>query len=300
MLCRFAPSPNGHLHLGHAFSALVNADAARAAGGRFLLRIEDIDIARSRPEFEAGILEDLRWLEILPDETPRRQSRHVRLYAAALARLEAAGLAYPAFESRAEIARAVIARDIAAPWPRDPDGMPLYPFPRTALSDKERARRRSEGAPFVLRLDMDRAVAEVGGDLSWQEAQGDPLGPPASVMATPAAWGDVVLARRDAPASYHLAVVMDDAEQAISHVIRGADLFHATAVHRLLQALLGLSPPIYHHHRLIRGADGRKLSKSAGAPSLSALRAEGLLPGDIRRCLDLPAGGSTSYPASRT
>ncbi|MEP9379537.1 tRNA glutamyl-Q(34) synthetase GluQRS [Aquabacter sp. CN5-332] len=287
ILCRFAPSPNGRLHVGHAFSAMVNHDAARASGGRFLLRIEDVDTARSRPEFEAGIKEDLGWLGILPAEPPRRQSEHFPFYAQALERLEAEGLAYPAFESRADIARAVIAHEVTAPWPRDPDGAPVYPFARESLTEAERSRRRAAGEPFVLRLDMARAV-ERAGLLAWKEAQDTPLGPVEAQAADPAAWGDVVLSRKDTPASYHLAVVLDDAEQGITHVIRGLDLFFATAIHRLLQHLLGLPEPVYHHHRLILGADGRKLSKSAGAPSLAALRADGAMPSDIRRLVGLP------------
>lgn len=290
-VCRFAPSPNGRLHLGHAFSAMVNHDAAQAAGGRFLLRIEDVDLARSRPEFEAAILEDLDWLGILPPEPPRRQSEHFPSYARALERLEAEGLAYPAFESRAEIARAVIAREITAPWPRDPDGAPVYPFRRDDVSEAERTRRRAAGEPFVLRLDMARA-AERTGPAVWREAQASPLGPIGEQAADPLVWGDVVLSRKDTPASYHLAVVLDDAEQGISHVIRGRDLYFATAIHRVLQQLLRLPQPVYHHHRLILGSDGRKLSKSAGAPSLAALRAGGASPSDIRRLVGLEGVGS--------
>ncbi|MFG1461538.1 tRNA glutamyl-Q(34) synthetase GluQRS [Xanthobacter sp. DSM 24535] len=286
--CRFAPSPNGALHLGHALSAFINHDAAAAAGGTFLLRIEDIDATRSRPAFEQAIREDLDWLGILPAAPPRRQSEHFALYAEALARLERAGLLYPAFESRAEIARAVALKDREGPWPRDPDGAPLSPFARSALPDRERARLRAAGAPFLLRLDMAAALARIGVPLDWREAQGTPLGPRAIQPAEPAAWGDVVIARKDVPASYHLAVVMDDAIQEISHVIRGRDLFAATAVHRVLQQLLGLPAPVYHHHRLVLGADGRKLSKSEGAASLAALRQAGAGPDEIRRQLGLP------------
>ncbi len=288
VLCRFAPSPNGRLHVGHAVSALLNHRAASTMGGRVLLRLEDVDTTRSRPEFEAGILEDLDWLGVLPPEPPRRQSEHFAFYAAALARLEAEGLAYPAFESRSEIARIIIALECTAPWPRDPDGAPLYPFHRSHMPEAERTRRRAAGEPFVLRLDMARALERIGGPLSWEEAQGSPEGPLEAQAADPAAWGDVVLARKDTPASYHLAVVMDDAEQDITHVIRGRDLFFSTSVHRLLQALLGLKPPVYHHHRLILGPDGRKLSKSAGAPSLATLRKTGATPSDIRRLAGLP------------
>ncbi len=276
IVCRFAPSPNGLLHLGHAYSALVNHAAAREAGGRFLLRIEDIDTTRSRPEFIRAIADDLDWLGILPPEPPRRQSRHFEAYAEALAHLEREGLLYPAFETRGEIARAVLAKEEnGANWPRDPDGAPLYPFARESLPDSARKRRREAGEPYALRLDMARACALAGETLSWREAAAGPLQPPTPVPAEPARWGDVVLARKEVPASYHVAVVVDDAVQGISHVIRGQDLYAATAVHRLLQTLLGLPEPIYHHHRLVRDADGRKLSKSGGAASLAAMRQAG-------------------------
>ncbi|WP_454916646.1 tRNA glutamyl-Q(34) synthetase GluQRS [Xanthobacter sediminis] len=287
-VCRFAPSPNGRLHLGHAYSALVNEAAARAARGTFLLRMEDIDATRCRPQYEAGILEDLAWLSIVPDGPPRRQSEHFADYAAALARLEGLGLVYPAFESRGGILRAVRAREAETgrPHPRDPDGAPLFPFPREGVSDAERAARRAAGEPFVLRLDMARALDRLDAPLSWLEAQGTPEGPLAAVPADPAPWGDVILARRDVPTSYHLSVVVDDAAQHISHVIRGMDLFHATAVHRLLQHLLGLPAPVYHHHRLILDESGRKLSKSSDATSLAALRAAGVSAQEIRARLE--------------
>lgn len=280
--CRFAPSPNGRLHLGHAFSALVNHDAACRAPGSFLLRIEDIDATRSRPEFVEGIRADLDWLGILPKEMVRLQSNHLPSYADALARLCRLGLVYPAFESRAEIAQEVNRRDLEAPWPRDPDGAPIYPFARATLSDGARAKRRAEGAPHVLRLDMQAALESAGAGLSWLDAPDDPLAPPVEVVADAATWGDVILARRDVPGSYHLCVVIDDAEQEISHVIRGADLKPSTAVHRLLQRLLGLPAPVYHHHGLILNGEGRKLSKSAGSKSLAELRQSGAEPGEIR------------------
>ncbi len=289
--CRFAPSPNGRLHLGHAFSALVNLAAARAVGGRFLVRIEDIDTARCRPEYEAGILDDLAFLGAAPDAPPRRQSAHFADYQMALDRLEAMGLIYPAFESRADIARAVarLEADTGRPAPCDPDGLPRMPIPRDALAEDERARRRAAGLPHVLRLDMAAALAAAltGGPLSWQEATGSPHGPAIAMPADPAAWGDVILARRDVPASYHLAVSVDDAAQAITHVIRGADLKAATAVHVLLQRLLGLPAPIYHHHRLILDDVGRKLSKSQAATSLAELRAAGMSAAAIRALIGL-------------
>ncbi|HQS07231.1 MAG: tRNA glutamyl-Q(34) synthetase GluQRS [Rhizobiales bacterium 24-66-13] len=288
-ICRFAPSPNGRLHLGHALSAFINADAADEAGGDFLLRIEDIDATRSRPAFEQAIRADLDWLGIRPAATPRRQSEHLAFYVEALDRLERDGLLYPAFESRTQVAHAVAQKEAEAPWPRDPDGAPLYPFARHTMTQAERNRLRSEGAPFVLRLDMAAALARIGGPLAWREARETPLGPAFLQAADPAAWGDVVVARKDVPVSYHLAVVLDDAAQAVSHVIRGRDLFAATSVHRVLQELLGLAAPIYHHHRLVLGADGRKLSKSEGAASLDYLRQAGEGPADIRRRLGLSA-----------
>ena len=296
--CRFAPSPNGRLHLGHAFSALVNVEAARRMGGTFLLRMEDIDATRCRPEYEQGIIEDLAWIGVTPDAPSRRQSEHFPDYAAAIARLEALGLVYPAFESRAEIARAVIALESATgrPAPRDPDGTPLVPFPRSAMSDAERTALRNQGAPFVLRLDMAAAVAVADRPLSWQEAQGTPEGPLKRVDADAARWGDVVLARKDVPTSYHLSVVVDDAAQGITHVIRGMDLYHATSVHVLLQRLLGLPTPAYHHHRLILDDSGYKLSKSNSATSLKALREAGATPQELRRRLGLAPGADAAAP----
>ena len=282
---RFAPSPNGHLHLGHALSALINADMAKAANGRLLLRIEDIDAARCRPEYEAAIDEDLAWLGLSWEEPVRRQSEHYDDYRGALGRLDALGLIYPSFESRAEIAMMVAGREAKGPWPRDPDGAPLYPGSAKTLSSAERERRVAS-EPYALRLDMAAALARAGA-LIWRETGAGPAGEAGSVTADPAAWGDVVLARKDAPASYHLAVVVDDAAQEVSDVVRGQDLFHATAVHRLLQTLLGLPEPRYHHHRLILGADGRKLSKSTAATGLRELRAAGATAADIRRRVGL-------------
>ncbi len=281
---RFAPSPNGFLHLGHAFSALLNADLAREAGGRFLLRIEDIDATRCRPEYEAAIYEDLAWLGIAWDEPVRRQSEHFDDYRAALARLDAMGLVYPSFETRAEIARLVADQEIRAPWPRDPDGAPLYPGRARALPADERAGRLAAGEPYALRLDMTAALARTG-SLGWRETGAD--GASETVAADPAAWGDVVLARKETPTSYHLSVVVDDAAQGVTDVVRGRDLFAATAVHRLLQVLLGLPEPVYRHHQLILDANGRKLSKSTQATGLRELHAGGATPADIRRMVAL-------------
>ena len=282
---RFAPSPNGYLHLGHALSALIDFDMARATGGKFLLRIEDIDATRCRPEFETAITEDLAWLGVEWEEPVRRQSDHLDAYGQALARLEADGLIYPSFESRAEIARLVAEREAKAPWPRDPDGVPLYPGTAKRLSGDERARRMASD-PYALRLDMNAATERTGA-LTWVEI-GERAGEGReTLVAQPEAWGDVVLARKETPTSYHLSVVVDDALQGVTHVVRGQDLQPATSVHRVLQALLGFPAPLYDHHRLILGADGRKLSKSTQATSLRELRAQGVTPADIRRMVGL-------------
>jgi glutamyl-Q tRNA(Asp) synthetase len=290
LVCRFAPSPNGYLHLGHALSGLMNFDLARAADGRFLLRIEDIDRARCRAEFEAAIYEDLAWLGVAWERPVRRQSEHLDDYRAALARLEALGLIYPSFESRAEIAalaRAALAHAAPGPQPRDPDGAPLYPGTARALSRAERARRIAAGEPHALRLDMAAALAHVGADLAWTETGSGPDGETGTVAAAPERWGDVVLGRKDVPAGYHLAVVIDDARQGVTHVVRGRDLFWSTSVHRLLQTLLGLPAPVYQHHRLVLDHDGRKLSKSTQATALRSLRHDGVTAAAIRRMVGL-------------
>ena len=269
---RFAPSPNGHLHLGHALSAIVNREAADRAGAPMGLRLEDIDRARCTPELERDMLEDLAWLGIRWDGPVVRQSERFGLYAAALERLKERGLVYPAFMSRGEV-RARLTPD----WPRDPDGAPLYPPDDRVLAAAERERRMAAGDPHAWRLDTARALEETG-PVTWRE--GDEV-----VDADPLAWGDPVLARRDVPASYHLAVVVDDAAQGVTEVVRGRDLLASTAVHALLQRLLALPPPRYAHHRLVLDAHGRKLSKSDGSTSLRALREGGATPADIRQML---------------
>jgi glutamyl-Q tRNA(Asp) synthetase len=283
---RFAPSPNGYLHLGHALSALLNFEMARASGGRFLLRIEDIDRTRCRPEFEQAIYDDLAWLGIEWEQPVRRQSQHFPVYRDALARLDAAGVVYASFESRAEIARLVAERSASGPWPCDPDGAPIYPGSMRSLPDEERARHASAGQPHALRLDMGSAIARAGA-LHWTEHGAGPGGETGTVPAAPQDWGDVVLARKETPSSYHLSVVVDDALQGITHVVRGQDLFWSTSVHRLLQALLGLAAPVYHHHRLVLDAAQRKLAKSTGAVALRDLRMQGATPGDIRALIGL-------------
>jgi len=283
---RFAPSPNGHLHLGHAYSALLNYDMARALDGRLLLRIEDIDADRCRPEYEEAIYEDLRWLGISWAEPVRRQSEHFADYRAAIGMLEAERLVYPSFESRSEINALVAERERQGPWPRDPDGAPLYPGWARKISPVERERRRSAGEPFALRLAMDAAVARAG-VLTWSEAGSGPQGQTGRITAAPQRWGDVVLARKELPTSYHLAVVVDDALQGVTDIVRGQDLFWSTGIHRLLQALLGLPEPVYHHHRLILDDEGRKLSKATQATSLRQLRASGATALDVRRMVGL-------------
>ena len=283
---RFAPSPNGYLHLGHALSALLNAELARAAGGRLLLRIEDIDEARCRPEYAAAIDEDLAWLGTAWERPVRRQSGHYDAYRAALGRLDAMGLVYPSFESRAEIAGLVAVREAISPWPRDPDGAPLYPGDARHMTPAERSRRMTAGEPYALRLDMAAAIERMG-PLNWDESGEGPSGETGSIAADPAAWGDVIMARKETPTSYHLAVVVDDAAQGVTDIVRGQDLFHATSVHRLLQALLGLPEPRYRHHRLILDAEGKKLSKSTAATGLRELRAKGVTPAEIRRLVGL-------------
>lgn len=283
---RFAPSPNGELHLGHAYSALLNGEMATQAGGRLLLRIEDIDIARCTPQFEAGIFRDLEWLGLHWERPVRRQSQHFAEYRAVLDRLIAEELVYPAFMSRGEI-RAFIAETGGRDWPRDPDGVPLYPPLDKALPASERKRRIAENMPFAWRLDVEAAVARVPGALSWMEFTDEAMSAARAIEARPQAWGDVIVARRDIPTSYHLAVVVDDALQGVSHVVRGQDLYSATAVHRLLQELLGLPRQHYFHHRLILGPDGRKLSKSFKDTGLAALREAGMSPQDIRRLVGL-------------
>src|SRR6185369_12104656 len=283
---RFAPSPNGHLHLGHALSALQNFDMARAAGGRLLLRMEDIDTARCRPEFEAAIVEDLSWLGIEWEQPVRRQSGHFDDYRLALAKLAAMRLTFPSFESRAEIAHMVSDRDVRERWPRDPDGVPLYPGAARQMKDPERQARIERGDAYAIRLDIEKAT-EWTGPLSWRETGAGPSGESGDIAAEPAAWGDVIVGRKETPTSYHLAVVIDDALQGVTHVVRGQDLFWSTSVHRVLQALLDLPAPSYHHHRLILDAEGKKLSKSTRATALRALRESGATAADIRRMVGL-------------
>ena len=277
---RFAPSPNGALHLGHAYSALLNQQFAARLNGRLLLRIEDLDRTRCKPQYEAAILDVLAWLGLRFDAAPRRQSEHGVDYAGALARLKSLGLVYPCFCSRAEVARASVARD--------PDGGPLYSGTCRALSADECSRRLARGEKAAWRLDTRLAIEAVPADLAWIEF-GEGLSAVAR-LAEPALWGDVVLGGRDLAASYHLAVTVDDALQGVTDVVRGRDLLAATSVHRLLQTLLDLPGPRYRHHRLVLDASGAKLSKSRSSPSLGALRARGLSSADIRAALGFGIG----------
>lgn len=279
-VCRFAPSPNGPLHLGHAYSALCNRAVAARGGGRLLLRMEDIDRARCTPAFAAGIEDDLRWLGVGWEAPVVRQSERFPLYAAALDRLAARDLVYPCFCTRGDL---VAATGSGLGGPRDPDGAPLYPGTCRALSAAARD-RHAASRPFCLRLDMARALGTLSQPLHWSE-----FGEGAAarrVAADPSAWGDAVLRRKDVPASYHVAVVADDAAQGVTDVVRGRDLFAATGLHRLLQALLGLPAPRYHHHRLVLDAAGHKLSKSRSSRPLAAWRQAGATPSDIDRAIE--------------
>jgi glutamyl-Q tRNA(Asp) synthetase len=282
---RFAPSPNGPLHLGHALSALTGFDMARRAGGRFLVRVEDIDVTRCREEHVSGIFEDLAWLSIAWEEPVLRQSQHFADYVQAAQGLEAQGLLYPCFASRSEIEAA------ATPGAVDPDGAALYPGLHKGLRPDEIESRMRNGERFALRIDMPRALAKAterlaGEPLTFTEL--DAEGVRQVIEARPERWGDAVILRKDVPASYHLAVVVEDARQGITHVTRGRDLYAATDLHRLLQVLLGLPEPLYHHHRLLTDADGRKLAKSARDTGLGELRASGTSAADVRRTLGLP------------
>ncbi|RME15517.1 MAG: tRNA glutamyl-Q(34) synthetase GluQRS [Alphaproteobacteria bacterium] len=279
MITRFAPSPTGLLHLGHAFSALTAFDLARARGGRFLLRIEDIDRPRCRPEFEQAIFEDLAWLGLDWPEPVMRQSARGAAYEAALARLAQMGLVYPCSCTRADIRAALSAPQEGAAGP-GPDG-PVYPG--TCRGRSMETRRPGD----AVRLDMARAMA-LAGPLTFDEDgprhRGRHRRSPAQMVSEV---GDVVLARKDIGTSYHIAVVVDDAAQQISHVVRGEDLFEATAIHVLLQRLLDLPTPVYHHHRLIRDANGKRLAKRDDARAIRAFRAEGLSPEDVRALVGL-------------
>lgn len=279
VVTRFAPSPTGALHLGHAFAAVFASEAA--ATGRFLVRIEDIDAGRCRPELEAAIFADLAWLGLSWESPVRRQSEHLEDYGAALARLSSAGLTYPCFCTRREIIDE-IARSGSAP--HGPEG-PLYPGSCRDLDPSEVRDRVQAGAPHVLRLRMDEALRHVAAPLVfWESGHGAGV-PTGRIEARPGSFGDVVLARKDAPTSYHLAVTVDDAAQGVTLVTRGADLFPSTHVHRLLQALLDLPVPEWRHHRLVCDERGRRLAKRDDARALAHLRHQQARPEEVRRSL---------------
>ena len=292
-ITRFAPSPNGWLHLGHAYSALLGAHHAKAAGGTFLLRIEDIDIGRARAHFIDGIYQDLAWLGLEWPEPVLLQSTRFDAYEAALKILREMDLVYPCWATRREILDAI---PDPATWPRDPDGAPLYPGLYRDLPDSERKRRMWEGTNYAWRLDMRKALAwvekNIAKPLTFEElyplSQTTSQTAPQTIVADPAAFGDVVLARKDVPTSYHLAVVLDDAQQNISQVTRGQDLAPATHIHRLLQALLNLPTPSYFHHDLLRDPQGRRLSKQAGDTGFRDLRQQGMRLEDVLARLPPP------------
>ncbi|MCI4661269.1 MAG: tRNA glutamyl-Q(34) synthetase GluQRS [Neomegalonema sp.] len=288
MVERFAPSPNGRLHLGHAYSALLAWRHTRAAGGRFLLRLEDLDLARTRQEHIDAIEADLTWLGIDWERPVLRQSERFDAYGEALESLQARGLLYPCFCTRGDIQGALSAPQEGAPL-LGPDGV-VYPGTCRALSANERRMREAGGTSAVLRLDMRKAIASLGGNgvvskLSWKELGASPTGRSGRIELDPQhlieACGDIVLSRRDFPTSYHLAVVVDDAFQGVTHVTRGEDLFEATPIHRLLQALLGRPVPAYRHHALIRNAAGKRLAKRDRDAGIAELRQAGLSPQDV-------------------
>lgn len=283
IVTRFAPSPTGYLHLGHAFAALTAAEFAARAGGRFLVRIEDTDRTRARPEYEAAIFEDLAWLGLQWGEPVRRQSEHFGDYAHALDVLKGLGCAYPCFCTRKDI-EAEFAASVNAP--QGPDG-PIYSGTCRALPESERAQRLARGDGHAWRLDVAAALARLDGPLTFEELGGGPNGERGTIAVKADLFGDVVLARKDAPASYHLAVVVDDALQGVTLVTRGNDLFAAAHVQRLLQALLNLPVPQYSHHRLILDASGKRLAKRDQATTLKHLRAGGWTPTRVREALGL-------------
>jgi glutamyl-Q tRNA(Asp) synthetase len=287
-ILRFAPSPNGLLHLGHAYSALLNLQMARALGGEILLRIEDIDIERCTPELESRMLRDLEWIGFEWDAEPVRQSQHLEQYRDVLHILLAENLVYPAMLSRRQIRQRIEQHTaLGKSWPCDPEGVPLYPGDERDLEAAERQAIIEGEFPYALRLDMQSALASVKRPIFWPETGSGPDGETGEIAANPAKWGDVILGRKLVPASYHLSCVLDDHNQGITHIVRGRDLFHATAVHRLLQEILHLDVPLYHHHELILDETGWKLSKSNSSTAICQLREAGLTPFDIRRMVGL-------------
>jgi glutamyl-Q tRNA(Asp) synthetase len=302
-ITRFAPSPNGWLHLGHAYAALMAAKAARDANGSFLLRIEDIDIGRARPHFTEGIYQDLDWLGLTWPEPVMVQSTRFDVYEAALAKLRAQDLVYPCWATRGDI---LAATQDKPDWPRDPDGAPLYPGLYRELPESRRKKLIWEGKPYCWRLDMTKALGVVSQKLNYREcyapseteaeteakteAETEAKTEAQTIPLDPALFGDVVLARKDVPTSYHLAVVLDDAAQGVTQVTRGQDLQAATAIHVLLQKLLDLPQPDYLHHTLVRDVSGRRLSKQAGDSGFRNLRQEGMRLDEVMALLPPPFG----------
>jgi len=285
---RFAPSPNGLLHLGHAWSALVNLRMAHELGATMLLRIEDIDTQRCTPALEAKMLQDLEWIGFEWDGEPLRQTERFDLYREVIDGLLHRGLLYPATLSRSQIRHEVARRlEQGEVWPVDPDGVPHYPGSERELPKQARIDLARDREDCILRLDTREAIEVASPIEGWFETGAGPDGETGLIKADPEQWGDVIIGRKSLPASYHLSCVVDDAEQGVTHVVRGRDLFHATSMHRLLQELLGLAAPAYHHHDLILGEDGRKLSKSAGDTAIRHLREAGMTPGDVRRMIGL-------------
>ncbi|MEQ9520762.1 MAG: tRNA glutamyl-Q(34) synthetase GluQRS [Parvibaculum sp.] len=289
---RFAPSPNGRLHLGHAFSALYSTGVSHEGGGNFLLRIEDIDVGRCRGEYVTGIYDDLAWLGLSWEKPVRRQSEHFPTYERALKTLRSLNVVYPCFATRREIEQTITESGIGLDrWPRDPDGALLYPGIYKDMDAEERSTFLWEGRSYAWRLDVEKALnlaKEMNqGPITFVEEEGDPEGQTGEQEIRPDLFGDVIIARKDVPTSYHLSVVVDDALQHITHVTRGRDLFPATYIHRLLQVLLELPEPRYRHHRLITDEAGRRLSKSAKDMSLHDLRAAGHTPSDVKRMIGL-------------
>ncbi len=275
LVTRFAPSPTGLLHLGHAHAALFAERAARQHGGRFLLRIENIDPSRCTPQFEAALKQDLAWLGLVWEDPVRRQSECMRDYENAVKKLNDLGLLYPCFCTRKAIQAEILSAQGAPHLIHEgPDG-PVYPGTCRTLSSAQQEDKIKDGIPFALRLDMDRAI-QMAGPLKWRDLERG------KISATPEIFGDVVLARKDIPTSYHLAVSVDDHIQGVTLITRGKDLFAATHIHRLLQALLGLDTPDYHHHKLLTGSHGRRLAKRDRAETLRDLRETGHCAHDVR------------------
>ena len=278
---RFAPSPNGHLHLGHAYSALLNQKMAKEIGGKLLLRIEDIDTTRCTPELETQMLHDLEWIGFEWDETPRRQSDHFEEYAQALQKLADLDLVYPSALSRGEIKKLIqTKKDNGEDWPSDPDGSPLYPGHERDFNNAQRVELINSVQDYALRLNIKSAKEILSTPVNWIEQSTNQN---EIINADPLIWGDVIIARKGLPISYFLCCTYDDGIQNISHVVRGKDLYHSTSIHVLLSETLGFTKPVYHHHDLVLDDKGHKLSKSLKHTSLKELRSSGVSANEIRK-----------------